>query len=84
MRQVREYLRGHLERALRPLAYLLLFLRVTPNQVSVVAVLLNVATGALVVAGHPMSAAALYLVAGACDLLDGMLATPYFSLPSNQ
>ena len=74
MRQVREYLRGHLERALRPLAYLLLFQRVTPNQVSVVAVLLNVATGALVVAGHPMSAAVLYLVAGACDLLDGMLA----------
>lgn len=74
MKQVREYLRGPLERALRPLAYLLLYLHVTPNQISVVGTLLNIVTGALVVAEYPMSAAMMYLVAGSCDLLDGMVA----------
>ena len=74
MRHVREYLREYLERALHPLACLLIYLRVTPNQITVAGVLLNVATGALVVAGYPMTAAILYLVAGTCDVLDGMLA----------
>lgn len=74
MTQVRDTLRRPLERALHPLARLLLRLHVAPNHVSVAGVVLNVATAALVIVDRPMTAAIVYLAAGAFDLLDGLLA----------
>ncbi len=74
MKQIREILGGHLERALEPPARLLVRCQVTPNQISVAAALLNVATGVLVIAEYPMVAAVLYLVAGSFDMLDGLVA----------
>lgn len=74
MEHIRDFLRGRLEIVLGPVANGLLRLRVTPNQVSVVGVLLNLLTAALIVADALVPAGVAYLAAGAMDLLDGVLA----------
>ena len=68
--------RGHdlSERAARPFARLLMAARVTPNQVSGAAVVLNVAAAGLVLDDALLAAGIVYLCAGALDLLDGALA----------
>jgi CDP-diacylglycerol--glycerol-3-phosphate 3-phosphatidyltransferase len=67
---------GHdlMERAARPFARLLMSARVTPNQVSGAAVVLNVAAAGLILDDRLVLAGAVYLCAGALDLLDGALA----------
>ncbi|MGH6944367.1 MAG: CDP-alcohol phosphatidyltransferase family protein, partial [Geminicoccaceae bacterium] len=74
METVREYLRTSLDRAVHPFACALLWCRVTPNQVSLMGILLNLVTAALIVRGQLVSAGLMYLLAGSLDLLDGVLA----------
>ena len=74
MDALRNYLRDVLEPVFQPIASVLLWCRVTPNQVSMVGVLLNLAAAALIVADHLFIAALVYLLAGGFDLLDGILA----------
>lgn len=72
--QVRDFIHRRLIVALTPLARGLLRLRVKPNQVSVLGLLLNLATAGLVVTDHLVLAGVVYLAAGTLDLLDGVLA----------
>lgn len=74
MDALRNYLKAALEPAFRPLASMLLWCRVTPNQISLVGVLLNLGAAALIVADHLVFAALVYLLAGGFDLLDGIVA----------
>lgn len=74
METIRDYLRAALDAAIKPLALALLWCRVTPNQVSMMGVLLNLGAAALIVSGQLLPAGLLYLLAGALDLLDGVLA----------
>jgi CDP-diacylglycerol--glycerol-3-phosphate 3-phosphatidyltransferase len=74
MDAVREYLKALLDVAFRPFAHALLWCRVTPNQVSLMGILLNLVTAALIVTDHLVLAGIMYLLAGSFDLLDGVLA----------
>lgn len=49
-------------------------LKVTPNQVTITGIVLNVAAAALVVADHLIYAGIVFLLAGCFDMLDGALA----------
>ena len=72
--QLRLGLRRGIERMLTPVAAGLHRIGVSPNQVSVVGFAANAAAAALIVTGRPVLAGTLYLVAGALDLLDGVVA----------
>jgi phosphatidylglycerophosphate synthase len=62
------------DRALRPLAMVLLSAGVTPNMVSAAGLLLSMAAGLLALAGF-LHAGIVFFVAGTClDALDGSLA----------
>jgi CDP-diacylglycerol--glycerol-3-phosphate 3-phosphatidyltransferase len=74
LESVREQGHDLMERAARPFARLLMGARVTPNQVSGAAVVLNVAAAGLILDGRLVAAGVVYLCAGALDLLDGALA----------
>jgi CDP-diacylglycerol---glycerol-3-phosphate 3-phosphatidyltransferase len=74
MEAVRDYLRRWLDRAFAPIAALLLWCRITPNQVSLMGIALNLVSAALLVDGQLLPAGLVYLLAGSLDLLDGALA----------
>lgn len=74
MELLRRVAQGWLETALTPVAHGLFRLGVSANQVSVGGFGLNLATAGLIAADHLVAAGLLYLVAGAFDLLDGILA----------
>ena len=74
METVRVYLRALLDRAAMPVATVLLWCRVTPNQVSLTGVVLTLVTAALIVDGQLLVAGLLYILAASLDLLDGLLA----------
>ncbi len=74
MEQIRNTAQQFLEVILTPVAGLLLRLGITPNQVSVAGVMLNVVTAGLIVAEQFVVAGCVYLVAGSLDMLDGLLA----------
>ena len=74
MEAIRDYLRKLLEQAFEPLVPVLLWCRVTPNQVSLVGILLNLVGAALIVDDRLLPAGLVYLLAGSLDLLDGALA----------
>ena len=74
METIRAYLRTGLDHLFRPFAWLLLACRVTPNQVSLMGILLNLVTAWLIVDGQLLLAGLMYLLAGGLDLLDGILA----------
>lgn len=74
METVRAYLRAALDHLFRPFAWLLLACRVTPNQVSLTGIVLNLVTAWLIVDGQLLLAGLMYLLAGGLDLLDGILA----------
>ncbi len=74
METLRDYLRALLDRAAMPVATVLLWGRVTPNQVSLMGVLLTLVTAALIVDGRLRVAGFLYILAASLDLLDGALA----------
>jgi phosphatidylglycerophosphate synthase len=74
METVRDYVRALLDRGATPVATLLLWCRVTPNQVSLTGVLLTLVTAALIVDGQLQLAGVLYILAAGLDLLAGVLA----------
>jgi phosphatidylglycerophosphate synthase len=74
METIRAYLRTALDHLFRPFAWLLLACRVTPNQVSLMGIALNLVTAWLIVDGQLLLAGLMYLLAGGLDLLDGILA----------
>lgn len=74
METLRDYLRALLDRAAMPVATVLLWCRVTPNQVSLMGVVLTLVTAALIVDGRLLVAGILYILAASLDLLDGALA----------
>ena len=74
MEAIRDYLRTFADAAIMPLATALLWCRVTPNQVSLMGIGLNLVTAALIVDGQLLLAGVMYLLAGVLDLLDGVLA----------
>jgi CDP-diacylglycerol--glycerol-3-phosphate 3-phosphatidyltransferase len=74
METIRAHLRTALDHLFRPFAWLLLACRVTPNQVSLMGILLNLITAWLIVDGQLLLAGLMYLLAGGLDLLDGILA----------
>jgi CDP-diacylglycerol---glycerol-3-phosphate 3-phosphatidyltransferase len=74
MEAVRDYLRKVLDQAFTPLASLLLWCRITPNQVSLGGILLNLVSAVLILRGELALAGIVYLLAGGLDMLDGALA----------
>jgi CDP-diacylglycerol--glycerol-3-phosphate 3-phosphatidyltransferase len=74
MEAVRDYLRKVLDHAFTPVASLLLWCRITPNQVSLGGILLNLVSAALILRGQLALAGIVYLLAGSLDMLDGALA----------
>jgi CDP-diacylglycerol--glycerol-3-phosphate 3-phosphatidyltransferase len=74
MQAVRAHLRAVLDQLCRPLARVLLWCHVTPNQVSLIGILLNLVAAALIIDGQLLLAGLMYLLAGSLDLLDGVLA----------
>ena len=74
METVRGHVRALLDRGAVPVATLLLWCRVTPNQVSLMGVVLTLVTAALIVDGRLLLAGVLYILAASLDLLDGVLA----------
>jgi CDP-diacylglycerol--glycerol-3-phosphate 3-phosphatidyltransferase len=74
METVRAYLRAVSDQLCRPLARVLLWCHVTPNQVSLIGILLNLVAASLIVDGQLGFAGLMYLLAGSLDLLDGVLA----------
>ena len=74
MERFRDTLRLQLEWGFRPLAVLLMRFRVSANQVTIAGALLNVGAAVLVVTENLVAAGIVYLIAGAFDLLDGLLA----------
>ena len=74
METIRTHLRAGVDYLFLPFAWLLLACRVTPNQVSLMGVLLNLITAWLIVDGQLLLAGPMYLLAGGLDLLDGVLA----------
>ena len=74
METIPTHLRAGLDYLFLPFAWLLLACRVTPNQVSLMGILLNLITAWLIVDGQLLLAGPMYLLAGGLDLLDGVLA----------
>ncbi len=74
MEALRESLRAVVDAAFKPVAWLLLWCRITPNQVSIMGIALNFVTAVLIATDHLILAALMYLLAGGFDLLDGVLA----------
>ena len=74
MERFRDLVREQLEKALTPVARVLLRFNVTPNQVSIVGVLFTLAAAALIISDSMVLAGVIYIVAGTVDLLDGILA----------
>ncbi|MDQ2695836.1 MAG: CDP-alcohol phosphatidyltransferase family protein [Pseudomonadota bacterium] len=63
-----------LRRALTPLVQLCTALRITPNQVTVAGFLLTAVSAAVLMAGYPVAAGVVFLLASSLDLVDGLLA----------
>jgi phosphatidylinositol phosphate synthase len=74
MERIREFLGTQLRRGFRPILAALQWLRITPNQISAVGLLLNVGAAVLVLFDHLIYAGIVFLAAGCFDLLDGALA----------
>ena len=74
MEALREHLKSIVDGLFTPFAYALLWCRITPNQVSLMGILLNLVTAWLIVIDQLLAAAFMCLLAGGFDLLDGVLA----------
>ena len=71
---IRDFFGVWMRRAFEPLTRTLQRLHVTPNQITVVGTLLNVAAAVLVALDRYIAAGIVFLVAGCFDMLDGALA----------
>lgn len=74
MQRFRDFAQARIALVLTPFARTLQRLSITANQVSYTGLALNLCAAVLVIAGHPVGAGLLFLVAGTLDLLDGVLA----------
>jgi CDP-diacylglycerol--glycerol-3-phosphate 3-phosphatidyltransferase len=74
MHKFRDKLHLYYDLVMGPVARLLVRLKVTPNQVSIVGGLFNVAAAAFIINGNFVLAGSLYFLAGGLDLLDGLVA----------
>jgi CDP-diacylglycerol--glycerol-3-phosphate 3-phosphatidyltransferase len=74
MERIREFLGKWVRMGFSPLLSALQRLGVTPNHITIVAFLLNVASALLVVFDHYIWAASVFIAAGLLDLVDGSLA----------
>ena len=74
METIREFFGTQLHRGFTPMLLALQRLKVTPNQVTITGIVLNVAAAALLVADHLIYAGIVFLLAGCFDMLDGALA----------
>lgn len=74
MHKIRDKLHLYYDLVMGPVAHLLVRLKVTPNQVSIVGGLFNVAAAAFIINGNFVLAGILYFLAGGLDLLDGLVA----------
>ncbi|MFO1350924.1 MAG: CDP-alcohol phosphatidyltransferase family protein [Gammaproteobacteria bacterium] len=63
-----------IRQALMPFVRLLVQFRISPNQLSVVGVLMAACAAAFLIAGYPIAAGTLYLFGSTLDMLDGALA----------
>jgi CDP-diacylglycerol---glycerol-3-phosphate 3-phosphatidyltransferase len=71
---IRDFFGVWMRRAFEPITRTLQRLHVTPNQITVVGTLLNVAAAVLVAVDRYIVAGIVFLVAGCFDMLDGALA----------
>ena len=71
---IRDFFGVWMRRAFEPITRILQRLHVTPNQITVVGTLLNVAAAVLVAMDRYIVAGIVFLVAGCFDMLDGALA----------
>ena len=71
---IRDFFGVWMRRAFEPITRTLQRLHVTPNQITVVGTLLNVAAAVLVAMDRYIAAGIVFLVAGCFDMLDGALA----------
>ncbi len=74
MEQFRNWIHDGMAVALAPLAGLCQRAEITPNQLSITGVLLNVVAAALIVSGDLAVAGLVYLLGGLFDALDGIVA----------
>ena len=74
MERIREFLGKWVRRGFTPLLAAMERLGVTPNHITVVAFLINLGAAVLVVFGHYIWAASIYIAASLLDLVDGSLA----------
>jgi len=78
MESIREFFGIQLRRSFQPIISALRWLKISPNQVTIMGTVLNLAAAALVVATshthHLIYAGIVFLVAGCFDMLDGALA----------
>lgn len=74
MEQFRDFAHQQLVYVLTPFARLLMRLGITPNQVSVSGLVLNIVASGLIASGQLVWGGVVFLIAGALDLLDGLLA----------
>ena len=74
MERIREFLGTWVRRGFSPLLAALERLGVTPNQITIVAFLINVGAAVLVVFDHYVWAASVFIAASLLDLVDGSLA----------
>jgi CDP-diacylglycerol--glycerol-3-phosphate 3-phosphatidyltransferase len=74
MERIREFLVTWVRKGFSPILAALQRLGVTPNQITIVAFLVNVGAAVLVVFHYYIWAASVFIVAGLLDLVDGALA----------
>lgn len=72
--KIRAIAQERFHQLLAPLVILLSRLRLSPNQVSIAGFLLTVVSASVLIAGYPVAAGALFLLASSFDIFDGALA----------
>lgn len=74
MEKLRTTAQGYLRGVLSPIARWLGRLHISPNQVTLLGLLITLLSAGFLVAGWPVVAGITFLIGSACDLLDGALA----------
>ena len=74
MENIRNFFGAHLRKGFMPLMYVLRWLKITPNQVTIAGAIINLGAVALIVFDHLVYAGIVFLLAGCFDMLDGALA----------
>ncbi len=72
--RIRDFIQVYVQQAITPFARLLTYLRVSPNQVTIVGFLVTLASAGLLLSSFPVAAGIVFLAGSALDLVDGTLA----------